>query len=172
MTYSSLLTRQLQPVLDMALDMAPDMHQVPNQQFQPPLDMAPDMAQTQAVALTHQLQPVLDNYGSDAGSGFDSLPTSLGAPTSGGSGALPACVDPTGFNTGYGPCSTYAAGKSNANYCAYDTHAERDCALSAASAPLAVKPNQPNQHQVPNQQFQPTLDMALDMALAHAETLM
>merc|ERR1712166_361718 len=44
-----------------------------------------------------------------------------GTPTS-----LPACVNPIGFNAGYGPCNTYAAGQGNANWCASDTRAERD----------------------------------------------
>ena len=82
-------------------------------------------------------------YGSDSGNGFDSLPT--GAPTSGGSGALPACFDPIGFNAGYGPCRTYSAGQGNANYnCAYDTHAERDCAeCGKCSSSTQTQPTQP-----------------------------
>merc|ERR1712195_31364 len=65
-----------------------------------------------------------------------------GTPTS-----LPACVNPIGFNAGYGPCNTYAAGQGNANWCASDTHAERDCAECGKCSGSGTQPTkQPTQY--------------------------
>ena len=69
----------------------------------------------------------LDLPGSGSyGSSLHGHGSSYGSSTYGSNNmALPACVDPCGFDAGYGGCHIYAG--SNFQYCAED-RAERDCA--------------------------------------------